>query len=447
MLPNPSDHTIALRTLGRDAMLGSLVGVFAGLAAALFLALLDVATDTRSAHTWLVFLLPAGGFAMGWCIERFGGPATGGTDVVIAHIAPFHAGTSNPPETRVPWRLAPMVLVGTVLTHLFGGSAGREGTAVQMGASLADGIARLGRAAPAMRRTLTVAGVAGGFGAVFGTPMAGCIFALEFATIGRFHHTALIAAVFASIIGDRVALATGITHTPFPVLAPTPLDAALVGKWLLFALVIAAASVLFIELTDRIRSASRRHLRRLPWRMAVGGVAVVLLWRIVGADTWLGLGVPAIVDAFSGDAETFSFALKILFTALTIGSGFLGGEVTPLFFVGATLGAVLAPVLDIPVSLAAGVGMAATFGAASNTPLALSIMAVELLGAAALPHVALVAVVAWVATGHRGIYAAQRFAITKTGTFLAQPHPLEAFSSDRPRRERDASADAEGPPR
>jgi H+/Cl- antiporter ClcA len=172
---------------------------------------------------------------------------------------------------------------------------------------------------------------------------------------------------------------------------------------------VALVTVAFIELTHGLKKLGQRYVARLPLRMFVGGLTVVLLWKVAGTSDYLGLGVPTIVRAFTDpELASSAFALKLLFTAVTLSAGFLGGEVTPLFFVGAALGNVLAQLLGLPLALGAGVGLAAVFAAASNTPLALSIMAVELMGAHALPHALIVCLVAYLLTGRRSIYPSQR---------------------------------------
>jgi H+/Cl- antiporter ClcA len=302
-----------------------------------------------------------------------------------------------------------MVLVGTVLTHVFGGSAGREGTAVQMGASLSDALSHRLRLPKELRQQLLAAGVAGGFGSVFGTPIAGAIFGLEFVVCGQIQYRALAPALVAAVVGDMTTTAWGIGHTHYPLPEPTALTPLLLVKWHIFALAMAGATVLFIELTHWLKRLGTRHLRRLPLRMMAGGALVVLLWHLLGTSDYLGLGVPMIVRAFEDPTlPTYTFAAKILFTSITLGAGFLGGEVTPLFFVGATLGSVLARALDIPIELGAGVGLTAVFASASNAPLALSVMAIELLGAGLFPHVAIVCVLSYLLSGHRSIYPAQR---------------------------------------
>ena len=387
-----------LASLLQGLLLGALVGVICGAASALFLWLLERATTFRVSHEQLVFALPVAGLVIGFVYERFGQAIKSGSNLIIDAIH------DDGPE--LPLRMAPMVLLGTVLTHLFGGSAGREGTAVQMGASLTDFLAQRLRVTPRVRRQLLAAGAAGGFGSVFGTPLAGAVFGLEFVVLGRVEYAALVPALAASVVGDFTTRALGIRHTVYPLAPQLPLTPLVLGKWLLFALGIALATVVFIELTHFLKARGERL--RLPLRMALGGAVVVLLWRVVGTSDYLGLGVPGILRAFSDPAlPSAAFALKLLFTAVTLGAGFLGGEVTPLFFVGAALGNLLARVLGIPLELGAGVGLAAVFAAASNTPLALSIMAVELLGSSVLPHVAIVSVVAYALSGNRSIYTAQ----------------------------------------
>lgn len=397
--------------------LGSLVGVLCGAAAALFLWLLESATAFRIGHESVVYALPLAGLGMGWFLERHGRSFSAGNNLVIDTIH------DQGPE--IPLRMAPTVLAGTVLTHLFGGSAGREGTAVQMGASLADWLSHRLDVGGRTRRQLLAAGVAGGFGSVFGTPIAGAVFGLEFVVLGHVEYDALVPALAASVVGNMTTRMLGITHTPYPIVSDVPLSATLLIKWLLFAAAIALVAAVFIELTHAVKRQGERHIPRLPVRMGLGGLAVVVMWKLVGTSEYLGLGVPVIVQAFTDPpVPAYGFAIKLLFTAVTVGAGFLGGEVTPLFFIGASAGSVLAGLLGIPIALGAGVGLAALFGAAANTPIALSIMAVELLGGAMFPHVAIVCVIAYVLSGHRGLYPAQRLARGKAGTLFGQPTAL-----------------------
>jgi H+/Cl- antiporter ClcA len=396
------------RVLLQWLFFGTLVGVACGVASAAFLLALEQATRFRNEHEWLVYTLPLAGLLIGAIYHHWGASIRGGNNLVLD--------TVHEASPQIPLRMSPMVLVGTVLTHLFGGSAGREGTAVQMGASLADALAHTLRGGLAVRRQILAAGIAGGFGSVFGTPIAGAVFGLEVVCIGQMEYDALVPALVSAVVGDWVTRALGVVHSVYPVVAPLAMTPLLLGKWVVCGLAMAGASIAFIELTHGLKKQLETRITRLPVRMFVGGCAIVVLWKLVGTSDYLGLGVPTILGAFTDPAvPTLAFAAKIIFTAVTLSAGFLGGEVTPLFFIGATLGSVLGRALGIPIDMAAGVGLAAVFAAAANTPLALSIMAVELLGSNVLPHVVIVSVIAYLISGHRGIYPAQRISRAKSG--------------------------------
>ncbi|HEY0465739.1 MAG TPA: chloride channel protein [Polyangiaceae bacterium] len=399
---NPASAWHAVpRRMTQWLALGALVGLLAGAASALFLFTLQRATDFRTHHELIVYGLPIAGLLVGWVYERFGRSIAGGANLIIDTI--------HDEGPCLPLRMAPMVLIGTVLTHLFGGSAGREGTAVQMGASLTDTALRYLKLSGALRRQALAAGVAGGFGSVFGTPVAGALFGLEFIVQGRIEYAALLPALTAAVVGDLTTRALGISHSVYPAPDALALSPLVLLKWLIFALALSLATRVFVELTHFLKAQGALRIPRLPVRMFTGGVTVVVLWRLVGTSDYLGLGVPTILRSFTdANLPVPAFALKILFTAVTLGAGFLGGEVTPLFFVGAALGNVLARALGLPLALGAGVGLAAVFAAAAKTPLALSVMAVELLGASLFPHAAIVCALCYLMTGRRGIYSAQR---------------------------------------
>ncbi len=412
-----------LRRLLVTCAFGALVGVACGVAGAAFLTGLAAVTAARARHPWVPWLLPVGGAVMGRALAAAGPRATGGTSRVVDALraavarvedAPSASeGTSGvQPSGSVPWELGFTAFLGTLATHLLGGSAGREGTAVQLGGSLAEGLrAWAGRWTAEGELTATVAlsaGVAGGFGAVFGTPLAGTVFALELVGVRAWRRAptqglpALLSTACAAFVGDAVAQSLGATHTPFPAVEAVALTPSLVVTWILFAAVVALVVRAFLVGTG----AARRAVAPLTlgWRLAAGGIGVVVLWRLAGTDAYLGLGIPGIVGAYAAPATLADVAWKGAFTVLTVGTGFPGGEVTPLFFVGASLGSALAGVLGVPVALGAGVGMASVFGAAARTPLALSILLAEVVGAEVLPHALLVSAVATVGAGSATIY-------------------------------------------
>ena len=406
--------------------LGAAVGVACGVGSAGFLILLERATEFRQSHEYLVYALPLAGLVVGTLYDQWGKSIKGGNNLVLDTIH------ENTPQ--LPLRMAPMVVLGTVLTHVFGGSAGREGTAVQMGASFADAIAHRFEVSKELRRQLLAAGIAGGFGSVFGTPIAGTLFGLEVLSVGFMEYDALLPALIASLVGDIVTRGLGVTHAVYPHIARVELSLGVLGKLCVIAVAMALVTIAFVELTHRLKQFLEAKVPRLPVRMFLGGIAIVALWKLVGTSDYLGLGVPMILRSFTDpNLPWFAFAAKLVFTAVTLSAGFLGGEVTPLFFVGATLGSVLARVLGLPIELGATLGLAAMFGAAANTPVALSIMAVELVGGGAFPHVLIVAGIAYILTGHRGIYPAQRLLRRKHGGgLLKRPVPLRDYRDSLP---------------
>lgn len=391
------------RHLLRMVVLGSVAGMLAGVACFVFLEGLDRATDTRTAHPTLVWCLPLAGLAIGLAHWKAGGRAVHGSELLIDAI--------HEPGDWLPRRLPPMVLLGTWATHLFGGSGGREGAALQMSGGLADTFARLTRRPASDRRVLLTASVAGGFGAAFGVPLAGAVFALEVPSIGRLRYDGLVPALTASVVGDFVVERLGYHHEVRSAVAAR-LDTGTAAKIAVAGVVFGLTGAAFSEAVRLVRRAASR-ISWSPLRPLVGGALVVGFWQLFG-DDYLGLSLPLIDRALGGEHLGVGVVvLKLAVTAVTLGCGFPGGEVTPLLVIGATLGAVLAIPLGVPVGLLAAVGFASVFAGASNTPLASTIMGVELFGNDATVALAIGCVVAYVVSSHRGIYSAQRIAVPK----------------------------------
>ena len=420
------------RFLARWIALGAAVGVLAGLASAGFLVTLDWATETRIEQPWLLWLLPVAGLVVGLAYHHLGGDSARGNNLIIDEI---HA-----PSRWVPRRMAPLVYGGTIVTHLFGGSAGREGTAIQMSGSLTDALARLLRLGPTDRRLLLVAAIAGGFGSVFGVPLAGAVFAFEVQAVGRLRYDALVPAVVASVVGDRVVEWLGVDHTPTPTIGGVELGPDLLAKLVLVGLACGLVALVFVEATHAVKRLMAARVAYEPLRPFLGGLAVIALTFAVGSRDYLGLSLPLAGDAFTDVASValFAFALKLVFTAVTLGTGFQGGEVTPLFIIGVTLGATLARALGVDGPLLPAVGYVAVFGAAANTPLACTVMGLELFGVDAAVPLLIVCSIAYVTSGHRGIYASQRLEVAKHR--VAEPPPVSpdrlADEADRRRARR-----------
>ena len=384
--------------------LGSVVGVLAGLSSAGFLVTLEWATATREEFPWLLWFLPLAGLAMGLVYHYGGGDAVAGNNLILDEI--------HEPRDWIPRRMAPLIYVGTVVTQLFGGSAGREGTALQMSGSLTDAFSRVARLAPADRRIMLIAALSGGFGAVFGVPVAGFVFGVEVHTVGRLRFDALLAALTASMVGDLVVTGLGVTHTVTPEVVPADLGAGVVARVVVAGVVFGVVARVFIVATHQVRRLYDRLRAWPPIRPAVGGVAIIGLTYLVGNQDYNGLSLPLISASLAGGAGVvaFAFVWKLVFTSVTLGSGFQGGEVTPLFVIGATLGVTLAGVLGLDPTLVAALGFVAVFAGAANVPITCTIMGAELFGADALVLFALVCVVSYLCSSDRGIYTARRIA-------------------------------------
>ncbi|HVT76509.1 MAG TPA: chloride channel protein [Acidimicrobiales bacterium] len=387
-------------------MIGAFVGALSGLSSYVFLWSLQRVTRFHLTHDWLLFGLPFAGLVIGLVYLYLGGRSGEGNALLLDEI--------HEPMAWLPRRMAPLVLLGTLWTHLFGGSVGREGTALQMAGSLSDGAARALRFGPDDRRIVLIAALAGGFGAVFGVPLAGAVFALEVQAVGRVQYEALVPALTASLIGDGIVRGLGYHHQTYAALAPH-VGPLLVLKVALAGIAFGLAGAAFAWATEQLKDRTAQWMPWLPLRATVGGVVAVAFILAVGRD-YSGLSVGLATTALAGHhVASWAFAAKLVATAICLGFGFVGGEVTPLFVIGATLGAALAAPLHVAQRTLAGVGFVSVFAGAANTPLACTVMAVELFGGGILVPAAVACVAAYVFSTHRGIYTTQRFVLTKTG--------------------------------
>jgi H+/Cl- antiporter ClcA len=430
-----SNQISLLKYLIRWTLICIPVAVAIGSMVALFLWLLNWAIHFRFAHPWLLYFLPAAGVVIHLLYKLYGKSAERGNNLIIDEI--------HEPGAGVPKRMAPLILVTTVITHLFGGSAGREGTAVQIGGSLANLFAGWFKLNEAEKKVVLTAGVAAGFGAVFGTPLTGTIFALEVIAIGRIKYNALLPCLIAGLVGDITVSAWGIHHTLYHVdIVNTaqviyglhlPVSLWLLTKVVLASAVFGLASYAFAKAVHIIKNFSLKWIT-VTWVIPIiGGVAIIALTYVLGKPDYLGLGIDAqypgaitIVSAFHHTgADAFSWLWKLIYTAITLGTGFKGGEVTPLFYIGATLGNTLAELMNAPVGLFAALGFIAVFAGATNTPLACTLMGIELFGGHYAVFFAVACFTAYFFSGEGGIYSAQRVATSKVGVNSDEGHPTK----------------------
>ena len=376
------------------------IAAFSGTASAFLLIALEWATNSHLQHTWLIWFLPLAGFAVGWIYLHFGEHIERGNNLLIDEI--------HDPKKIIPFRMAPFIFFGNVISILFGASVGREGTAVQMGGSLADQICHLFKLTPESRRIVLMAGISAGFASVFGTPLAGAIFGLEVLIIGKLRYDAIFPCFSAAIIADQISTLWGIEHTHYIISIIPP-----ISIWSLLMTLIAGAifglvARIFSNSSHILNAWIKQKISYAPLRPFIGGVVIILLTYLIGSDRYIGLGISTIVESFNQPIPGYDFLGKMIMTLTSLSSGFKGGEVTPLFYIGSTLGNALAPVLNLPFGMLAGIGFVAVFAGAANTPIASAIMAIELFGAEIGVYAFIACVISYLFSGTSGIYKSQR---------------------------------------
>jgi len=381
-----------------------------GTVTAWFLIALDIVTIWRTDQIWIVNFLPLIGLGIGFAYQYLGTDAEKGNDLILEkHQAAATISNSSTTSTSfkpIPILIAPLVFISSLLTHLGGGSAGREGTAVQMGGAIADQFTAIFKLNAAERKTILIMGISAGFAAVFGTPFAAAIFALEIMSWKKIKFENIIPSFLAAFGAHYICLAWQVKHTVYSIDIIPSITISSVSWTMLAGIIFGLAAFLFMY-TSKILKALFAKIKFEPMRPFIGGIIIALFIVVANSTKYIGLGIPTIIDAFNTPAGHFDFALKILLTSLTLSAGFKGGEVTPLFFIGATLGNILIWFIPLPMALLAGMGFVAVFAGATHCVIASIIMGMELFGIQAGVYVGLASLVAYFASGINSIYTAQ----------------------------------------
>lgn len=389
-------------------LIALLISIVAGSISALFLGSLSVVTQMRINNSIFVYLLPIGGLLIG-LMYYFGAKGVeGGNDYLIREM--------HEPKKPIHWKIIPLVFIGTIATHLFGGSAGREGTAVQMGGAVGDAITHFFEWTKKHRKRLLRMGVAAGFAGVFGTPLAGAFFAFELARDKKFKFSDAFYILLASFGGHFSCIVWGIHHTAYPVEIFPGLSWSILLSIIIAGLAFGIAAFTFAKFkhlfTQLFSKISIPYLRPM-----IGGIALLILFMFFDIQPYLGLGIPEIQSAFNEPMNEYSFLIKLLLTALTLGAGFKGGEATPLFFIGAMLGNLLFLILPLPMDVLAAIGFVAVFGAATNTPIASSLIGTELFGFNGFIYFVITNGVAYLISGNNSVYSDQQVLLKKKSIF------------------------------
>lgn len=385
-------------------VLGAFVGIVTGTVGTAFYYCLDFATSFRQEHPWMILGLPLGGVFIVWLYHITGRENDKGTNMVISAVRE---------ENGISRRIVPLIFISTVATHFFGGSAGREGAALQMGGGIGSGIANALHMDKRSVTTMIMCGMSGAFAALFGTPMAAAIFSLEVVSVGILYYAALVPTVIASLVGAAVAQHWGVHAEHFTILEIPEFTLTPAVKTLLLAMLCAGVSKLFCLLLHKSGELFRKKITNPYLRVVVAGLLVIVLTLLVQSTDYMGAGVHVIERAMNGEARPEAFLLKMIFTAIVLSAGFKGGEIIPTLYIGATFGCFMGQVLHLSPSLCAAMGMAALFCGVTNSPITSLLIALEMFGMEPFSYMMLAVAVSYMLSGYDGLYESQKIVYSK----------------------------------
>ncbi|MBE6951780.1 MAG: chloride channel protein [Ruminococcaceae bacterium] len=396
------------------AVLGALMGAIGGVLGAVFHHALHFVTHLRTEHSWLVLLLPIGGLLSVAWYRLLKLNKNRGTNEIIDAVLD---GEELKPQ------IAPGIFGAAALTHLFGGSAGREGAALQLGGSVASMLSKLFRLERDDRRVLIMAGMSSVFAGLFGTPLTAALFCMEFESVGTIFSPALLPSYIAAFTASSVSSMMGVHAEGYLLENAAVISLGNLWAYLLLAVLISILGITMCKVFHTAEHLAAHHVKS-PWvRIFAGGVLIAAMTQLVGDHRFNGAGMDMALEAVAGHADWYSFAVKLLFTAVTLAAGFKGGEIVPTFCIGATFGCVVGGLLGLDAGIAGALGLVGLFCCATNSPLASIVLSIEMFGGANIHLFALVCVICFVLSGHSGLYASQIIQFDKASTLQSAREP------------------------
>lgn len=409
--PTGRSFPVATKGILQLIAIALVIGTIVGAAASAFGHALAYVNNFRAAHPMIIWGLPFGGLIIVFLYRLFRNTGDRGTNMVISSI---HS------STDIPLRMAPSIFLSTVITHLFGGSAGREGAAVQLGGSIANWFGKILKLGDNSRRIVIMCGMSAGFSALFGTPLAATFFSMEVVSVGIMHYSALVPCTTAALIAHLVAEFLKVPPEVFTISSVPALNVSIFFRVLLLAALFGLVSILFCIILHRTEHLFSHHLKNAYIRIFVSGCIILVLCTLMKTTRFLGSGMGIIEDVLhhGSKAGWHEFLMKMIFTALTLGAGFKGGEIVPSLTIGAAFGSAFAAAFGLPMELAAACGMVGVFCGVTNCPITSLLISFELFGFEGMPYYLISAAVSYMISGYYGLYSAQKIVYSKTETRL-----------------------------
>ena len=386
-------------------LLAIVIGILSGMASTLFLHSVDWAIEMRRSHEWLILFLPLVGFLVAWFYKAYGREVENGNNLIIDEI--------HTPTKTIPFRMVPMIFAGAVISHLFGASVGREGAAVQMGAGISDQFSKFLARFYTNRKLILMMGMSAGFASIFGAPIAGAIFGFEVLFIGTLVYDALLPCLVAAIAGFYTTVLLGVTQVPYFHMEIPQISIAGIFSAVLAGIIFGLTAKFFVWSILKVKKLYKEKISNNLIPPVIGGVIMVICFYLFQSDRYHSLGEEIIRSSFTQHVYPWDFLGKIFMTATAVGSGFKGGEVMSLFYIGATLGNTLSYILPLDYPILAALGFVSVFAGAANTPIASVILAFELFGPGISVYAALAIVASYLFSGDHGIYHSQKTHIAK----------------------------------